>query len=78
MPDNGQMERLIRAAQERVAENAQDASDRDVLLACFGWLAGKLGRCSNRTSWPSYLTVGSLSALVGGGLAAFGKAMGWF
>ena len=77
MSPNGQMERLIRAAQDRVAENAEGASDREVLLACFGWLAYKLEKC-NRHMWPSRLTVGGLGAVFGGGMAAFGRAMGWF
>ena len=73
--DNGQMEQLIRSAQKRVAENAQDATDREVLLACFGWLAFKLER---RRSWPANVTIASLSAMAGGGLAAFGRALSWW
>lgn len=77
MFDNGQMEQLIRSAQKRVAENAQDATDRDVLLACFGWLASKLER-PPRSAWVSPVAVGSLGALTGGTLGAFGKVVGWW
>ena len=77
MNGNGQMERLISAAQEKVSINAQDATDREVLLACFGWLAGKLCR-RQRGSLSVPLTAGGVGAIVGGSLAAFGKAVGWF
>ena len=77
MSPNGQMERLIRAAQDRVAENAEGASDREFTAALFGWLAYKLERC-RRPAVAPYLTVGGLGAVVGGGMAAFGRALSWW
>jgi len=71
---NGQMERLIRAAQNRVAENAEAASDRDVLLACFGWIDSKLER-RHRPPWPSLAICG---AVAGAAVAAFGRVLGWY
>ena len=68
------MERLIRAAQNRVAENAEAASDRDVLLACFGWIDSKLAR-RHRPPWPSFAVGG---AGIGAGIAAFGRVLGWY
>ena len=74
---NGQMERLISAAQEKVSFNAQEASDREILLACFGWLAGKL--CHRQhSSMTIPLTAGGVGAVIGGIIAATGKVMGWF
>lgn len=77
MSSQGQIERLINAAQELVAQDARSATDRDVLLACFGWLAYKLER-RQKNSRPVLLTVGTLGAVAGGAIAAFGRALGWF
>lgn len=39
----GQISYLIEAAQDTVAQKGMEASDREIMLACFGFLAGKLG-----------------------------------
>ena len=43
MPDSkAQMTYLIAAAEDAVAQKGMEATDREVMLACFGFLAGKL------------------------------------
>ena len=39
----GQIEYFIAQAQDAVSEKGMEASDREVMLACFGFLGGKLG-----------------------------------
>ena len=43
MTDSGQIVRLIEGATQAVAEKGMEATDREVILACFGYLGGKLG-----------------------------------
>ena len=81
MPDETQMEYLIRKAQEKVARkgvpnDSDHVSDTDVILAGFGWLADQIR--------PSRAVIGNktqaslIVSAVGVAVAAFSKAMGWF
>lgn len=40
--EQGQMQQLIHEAQGRVAMQGMEASDKEIMLAGFGWLAGQI------------------------------------
>ena len=71
---NGQMDHLIRQAQREVSERGEQASDRQVMLACFGWLGNKLGtRNGDYKRWA--VVALAFGAGISGGIGAVLKAL---
>ena len=48
----GQIEYFIAQAQDAVSSKGMEATDREVMLACFGFLGGKLGMLPCLTDCP--------------------------
>lgn len=69
MPNN-QMDYLINEAKEAIAQKGIEASDRQVMLACFGWLGKKLDRLPCISSCPTKNDSWKRWAFIGLGLAA--------
>ncbi len=80
-----QMDFLIQQAQEAIAEKGAEASDREITLACFGWLGQKFSRLPcldnclkpKNDTWKKWVAVGlGIGCGLAGGGTALAKLLG--